>query len=36
MKVFNPIEAERDGIVYKVVVRDESPVEFGQPIIEIK
>ena len=36
MKVFNPIEAERDGIVYKVVVSDESPVEFGQPIIEIK
>ena len=36
MKVFNPIEAEQDGVVHKIVVSDEAPVEFGQPIIEIK
>ena len=36
MKVFNPIEAEQDGVIYKIIVSDEDPVEFGQPIIEIK
>ena len=36
MKVFNPIEAEQDGEIYRIIVGDEDPVEFGQPIIEIK
>ena len=36
MKIFNEIEAEEDGSVYEILVSNEDPVEFGQPIIKIK
>ena len=36
MKIFNDIEAEEDGIIYEILVKNEDPVEFGQPIIKIK
>ncbi|MAV64041.1 MAG: acetyl-CoA carboxylase, biotin carboxyl carrier protein [Candidatus Marinimicrobia bacterium] len=35
MKIFNEIEADKDGLVTKILVDNESPVEFGQPIIDI-
>ena len=35
MKIFNDIEAEKDGIVKNILVENEAPVEFGQAIIEI-
>ena len=35
-KIFNEIEAEHDGTVYEILIENEDPVEFGQPIIEIK
>ena len=36
MKIFNEIEAEEDGVIYDILVKNEDPVEFGQPIIKIK
>ena len=36
MKIFNEIEAEHDGTVYEILIENEGPVEFGQPIIKIK
>ena len=36
MKIFNEIESELDGVVEEILVRDEDPVEFGQPIVKIK
>jgi len=36
MKIFNEIESEFDGVVEEILVRDEDPVEFGQPIVKIK
>ncbi len=36
MKIFNEIEAEHDGTVYQILIKNEDPVEFGQPIIKIK
>ena len=36
MKIFNEIEAEQDGIVCEILVKNEDPVEFGQAIIKIK
>ena len=36
MKIFNEIEAEYDGTVYEILIKNEGPVEFGQPIIKIK
>jgi len=35
MKVMNEIKAETSGVVKKVLVDNASPVEFGQPIIEL-
>ena len=35
MKIFNEIEAEKTGTVKLIYVENESPVEFGQPIVEI-
>tara|TARA_B100000287_G_C20618506_1_gene775013 strand:- start:805 stop:1320 length:516 start_codon:yes stop_codon:yes gene_type:complete len=35
MKIFNEIEAEKDGIVKTIFSKNEDPVEFGQPLIEI-
>jgi len=36
MKIFNEIEVEEDGVVHEILVKNEDPVEFGQPIIKIK
>lgn len=36
MKLFNEIESEHEGIVVKVLVKNESAVEFGQPLILLK
>ena len=35
MKIFNEIEAEKDGVVKTIFPKNEDPVEFGQPLIEI-
>tara|TARA_Y100001960_G_C14404481_1_gene695093 strand:+ start:121 stop:642 length:522 start_codon:yes stop_codon:yes gene_type:complete len=35
MKIFNEIEAEKNGTVKKICLQNEDPVEFGQPLIEI-
>ncbi|WDI42726.1 acetyl-CoA carboxylase biotin carboxyl carrier protein [Bremerella sp. P1] len=35
MKVFNEIKAEVSGKVVKVLVKDEEPVEFGQPLFMV-
>ena len=35
MKIFNEIESDKDGIIKKVLVSNEDPVEFGQPLFEI-
>ena len=35
MKIFNEIESEQDGTVKTIYLKNEDPVEFGQPLIEI-
>jgi acetyl-CoA carboxylase biotin carboxyl carrier protein len=36
MKLLNEIEAEFDGTIVKVLVENGDPVEFGQPLFEIR
>jgi acetyl-CoA carboxylase biotin carboxyl carrier protein len=36
MKTFNPIKADRDGIVKEILVTDGQAVEFDQPLIVIE
>jgi acetyl-CoA carboxylase biotin carboxyl carrier protein len=36
MKMFNRIEADKNGIVKAILVQNEQPVEFGQPLIIIE
>ncbi|MEQ8321407.1 MAG: acetyl-CoA carboxylase biotin carboxyl carrier protein subunit [Rhodospirillales bacterium] len=36
MKVFNPISAPRSGTVKRILVRDGTPVEFGEPLVIIE
>ncbi len=36
MKLLNEIEAEFDGVIEKVLVENGAPVEFGQPLFEIR
>ena len=36
MKTFNPIKAQKNGKIEKILVNDAEPVEFGQPLIVIK
>jgi acetyl-CoA carboxylase biotin carboxyl carrier protein len=36
MKLMNEIESDVDGIVEKIFVQNGSPVEFNQPLFEIK
>lgn len=36
MKVMNEVKAEISGVITKVLVRNASPVEFGQPLFEVK
>ena len=35
MKIFNEIESEQDGTIKTIYLKNEDPVEFGQPLIEI-
>lgn len=35
MKVFNEIKAELSGKIVKVLVKDEEPVEYGQPLFMV-
>jgi acetyl-CoA carboxylase biotin carboxyl carrier protein len=36
MKVYNEIKAEMSGVIEKVLVRNEEPVEFGQPLFAVR
>lgn len=36
MKTMNQIEADKDGVVKKIIVGDAQPVEFGEPLIVIE
>lgn len=36
MKTFNPIKADRDGTVKKILVTDGAAIEFDQPLIVIE
>ena len=36
MKVFNPIKAPKSGTVGKIFVKNEAPVEFGEPLLIIE
>ncbi|MDP4796350.1 MAG: acetyl-CoA carboxylase biotin carboxyl carrier protein [Rhodospirillales bacterium] len=36
MKVFNPISAPRSGTIKKILVKDGTPVEFGEPLVIIE
>ena len=36
MKLMNEIEAEKNGVIRKVLVEDSQPVEFGQPLFLVE
>lgn len=36
MKLMNEIEAERSGVIRKILVEDSQPVEFGQPLFLVE
>ena len=36
MKVMNPIKAPKDGVVKKIIVNNETPVEFGEPMVVLE
>lgn len=36
MKIMNQIEADSDGTIVKVMVENGAPVEYGQPLFEIR
>jgi acetyl-CoA carboxylase biotin carboxyl carrier protein len=36
MKVMNPIAAPRGGTVRRIIVSNEQPVEFGEPLLVIE
>lgn len=36
MKVFNPITAPKGGKIAKILVKDGTPVEFGEPLVVIE
>ncbi len=36
MKIFNEIESDKAGVVRKILVKNEDPIEFGQALIEIE
>ena len=35
MKIFNDIEADKEGVITKVLINNEDPVEFGQELFQI-
>jgi len=36
MKVFNEIRSETNGTIEKILVKNATPVEFGQPLFVIR
>ena len=36
MKLMNEIEAEKSGIIRKILIRDAEPVEYGQPLFLVE
>lgn len=36
MKVMNPIKAPKDGVVKKILVNNETPVEFGESLVVLE
>ena len=36
MKIMNEIEADRDGVISKILVENGKPVEYGQPLFTIE
>ena len=36
MKTMNNIVAERDGVVKKILVKNEQPIQFGDPLVIIE
>ena len=36
MKLLNEIEADRDGVIKKIMVENAQPVEFGEPLFIIE
>ena len=36
MKIFNEIESDKEGTVKRILVKNEDPIEFGQPLIEVE
>lgn len=36
MKVFNEIKAEVDGTIERILVKNEEPVEYGQPLFQVR
>ena len=36
MKTMNEITADRNGVVKKIFVKNETPVEFGEPLVLIE
>jgi acetyl-CoA carboxylase biotin carboxyl carrier protein len=36
MKTMNPIAAPKAGVVLEIVVDNEQPVEFGEPLVVIE
>jgi acetyl-CoA carboxylase biotin carboxyl carrier protein len=36
MKLMNEIEAEKGGVIRRILVEDSQPVEFGQPLFLIE
>jgi len=36
MKTFNPVKADKDGVVKEILVKDSDAVEFDQPLIVIE
>lgn len=36
MKTFNEIKADKDGMILNILIKNGQPVEFDQPLIELK
>ena len=36
MKVFNEIESEISGVIREILIKDSSPVEYGEAIISVE
>ena len=36
MKTMNEITADKNGVIKKIFIKNESPVEFGEPLVLIE